>query len=103
MASIVLSLTLDNSLLLLDKSGRKGPSIHIRVGTYAVPGQLRSVLEKVLVGTHLDNLKETLEKMQTKIEFLSSDEAHIQFLRYEVGRLVRGFQRIRQEMGIDTK
>jgi len=61
------------------------------------------VLEKVLVGTHLDNLRETLEKMQTKIEFLSSDEAHIQFLRYEVGRLVRGFQRIRQEMGIDTK
>lgn len=100
LASMILSLTLDLNMLVIHMSEKSRSEVQIRVGDYDVSGRLAGVMEKVLVGSKLENLKSILDTLEMKVDFLSSDAAHKDFLRYEVDRLKRGFQRIADQIGV---
>lgn len=100
LASMILSLTLDLNMLVIHMSEKSRSEVQIRVGDYDVSGRLAGVMEKVLVGSKLENLKSILDTLEMKVDFLSSDTAHKDFLRYEVDRLKRGFQRIADQIGV---
>lgn len=57
-------------------------------------GQLGMVLERVVVQSMIRNLQGVVEKFETKIDFLSSETAHLEFLKYEARRLKRGLERV---------
>ena len=92
LACMVLSLTVK----LIGKPD--DPRIEIRVGTYQVSGRLRGAMEKLLIGEKVRSLKTVLGSVETGLQCLRSDAAHIAFLKYEVGRLKRVVQSIESEL-----
>ncbi|KAM3453133.1 hypothetical protein ARSEF1564_010036 [Beauveria bassiana] len=67
------------------------PRALVRVGNYTMPGQLGDVLERVAVRSMIGTLDKVMRKFEVKIDFLSSEKAHIEFLKSEVKRIKRGF------------
>ncbi|KAM3517697.1 hypothetical protein NHJ13051_008765 [Beauveria bassiana] len=53
--------------------------------------QLGDVLERVAVRSMIGTLDKVMRKFEVKIDFLSSEKAHIEFLKSEVKRIKRGF------------
>ena len=92
LACMVLSLTIK----LIGKPD--DPRIEIRVGTYQVCGRLRGAMEKLLIGEKVRSLKVVIGSIETRMECLHSDAAHMAFLKHEIGRLKRGVQNIESEL-----
>lgn len=98
---MVLSLTLDLILPLIDPT-RVGPRpmVQIRFGDFDVSAGLGKMLEKVAVRSYLGSLKAVVDRLDSKVDFVASDPAHVEFLRYEARRLKRGFYTIADQIEV---
>ncbi|KAM3453122.1 hypothetical protein ARSEF1564_010035 [Beauveria bassiana] len=92
LVGIIFSFLLDLVLPLMGSSQESPrPRALVRVGNYTMPGQLGDVLERVAVRSMIGTLDKVMRKFEVKIDFLSSEKAHIEFLKSEVKRIKRGF------------
>lgn len=103
LVSVLFSLTLELILPLADSSQenlrRRAP---IRIGNYTMSGQLGEALEGAVVHSMIGILDTVMRKFEVKIGFLSTETAHIEFLKSEACRLKRGFEMIAAHTRTDT-
>ncbi|KAJ2902514.1 C6 transcription factor GliZ2 [Zalerion maritima] len=103
LVAVVMSLTMDLIRPLVDPARENArPQMEIRVGNLDFSKQLGEVLEKVVVCSQLGALWKAMEKFDMKVDFLTGDSRHLEFLKYEVTRLKRGFKKIADQTGSAT-